>query len=237
MAKKTSMIFYYDWLALFEEMSDTEVRQLIEAAVKYDEEGEDTYFDDKGMRVAFTSMKNSIDISNKKYGATCEKRKKAAEKRWEMQMHANDANASKCMQTMQMHANDADIDIDTDIEIEIDTPPISRSRGKPTASKLIEERRFPEQVEAAVKDWVKYKIEKRQGYKEIGLRNFLSMIENKLKGVPPDTVVECIRSSMANNWQGIVWDREQPAKKETKFTTFEQRDYDYAALEKKLFGG
>lgn len=118
MSDKNSMIFYYDWLNLFDELSNAEVGELVLAAVRYDQLGEDTPFEDRGLRVAFKALKNSIDISNDKYQEICEKRRLAAERRWK---EAN-ANESK---SMQMHPNanfasytDTDTVTDTDIDTE-----------------------------------------------------------------------------------------------------------------------
>lgn len=77
----------------------------------------------------------------------------------------------------------------------------------PTASQMIDERRFSAEVDASVREWVKYKIEKRQGYKTTGLRNFLSQVENNIKKHGEKPVVELIGYCMSQNWQGVIWDR------------------------------
>ena len=76
-----------------------------------------------------------------------------------------------------------------------------------TASDIVREKEFSDDLEAAVLDWVKYKSEKRQNYKETGLRALLSQIENKAAEFGEEAVVNVIRLSMSNNWQGIIWDR------------------------------
>lgn len=76
---------------------------------------------------------------------------------------------------------------------------------------LIEARGFPPGLEGAVKEWAAYKAERRQGYKETGLRNLLSQIDRKAAECGADAVEGAIRESMANNWQGIVWDRVRPS--------------------------
>ena len=78
---------------------------------------------------------------------------------------------------------------------------------KPTPDQLISEQCFPPDLEAAVKDWVQYKIEKRQGYKETGLRNLLSQIRRNADEHGERQVILLIRECMSNNWQGIIWDR------------------------------
>lgn len=58
-----------------------------------------------------------------------------------------------------------------------------------------------------VKDWLEYKIEKKQGYKPKGLENFLTQVFNQYQKFGAEAVVSVISESMANNWQGIIWDK------------------------------
>lgn len=67
--------------------------------------------------------------------------------------------------------------------------------------------RFNEPVRSAVEDWLRYKAERREGYKPTGLKSLLSAIENRVKQNGEQAVAEVIRLSMANNWRGIIWDR------------------------------
>ena len=77
----------------------------------------------------------------------------------------------------------------------------------PTAEQVINEQSFSPALDKAVKDWVKYKIEKRQGYKETGLRSLLTRIRGQTEQYGEEAVVNIIYESMSNNWQGIIWDR------------------------------
>jgi hypothetical protein len=72
---------------------------------------------------------------------------------------------------------------------------------------MVEACSFPLELETAVKEWAAYKMEKRQGYKETGFNNLLSQIRGKMDTYGAAAVVNVIRESMANNWQGIIWDR------------------------------
>ena len=76
-----------------------------------------------------------------------------------------------------------------------------------TATELIEQQGFGQELEQAMKEWFKYKIEKRQGYGETGFRTLLTQVRNKVASHGEAAVVEVIRISMSNNWQGIIWDR------------------------------
>jgi hypothetical protein len=108
---------------------------------------------------------------------------------------------------------------------------------KPTPDQLISEQCFPPDLEAAVKDWVQYKIEKQQGYKETGLKNLLTQIKRNTEKYGEQKVTLLIRECMSNNWQGIIWDRfrtNKPDPKKNRFNNFHQRDYDFDEMEKKL---
>ena len=59
----------------------------------------------------------------------------------------------------------------------------------------------------AVRDWIRYKIEKRQPYKETGLKSMLTQIEKNATEYGDQAMVEVIRNSMSSNYQGIVFDR------------------------------
>lgn len=78
---------------------------------------------------------------------------------------------------------------------------------QPTASQMISECGFPEKVDSAVREWIKYKTEKRQAYKPTGLRNFLTRVENNVQKYGEKPVAELIYYCMSQNWQGVIWER------------------------------
>jgi len=63
----------------------------------------------------------------------------------------------------------------------------------------------------AVSDWIKYKTEKRQGYKPKGLQTLLTQIQNNVDKYGNAAVIHAINESMASNYQGIVWDKAKAA--------------------------
>ena len=94
---------------------------------------------------------------------------------------------------------------ESEIEKEdIEPPPASPAPPAPTI--------FGPQLQSAFDDWLKYKKERREGYKETGLRNLISEIKNNAAKYGEDAVAELIRYCMASNWRGIIFDRlkEQP---------------------------
>ena len=87
-------------------------------------------------------------------------------------------------------------------EIEYEyTPPVSPSSGEPDLSDL------PDGVQSAVRDWLAYKRERRESYKPTGLTAFLSAARQNTALFGEASVVGVIRSSMANGYRGVTWDR------------------------------
>jgi hypothetical protein len=78
---------------------------------------------------------------------------------------------------------------------------------KISVTSIIEERGLSDELKAAVTEWAQYKIEKRQGYKERGLRAFLSEVQNNAKEYGEENVIKVIQSSMASNYQGVTFDK------------------------------
>ena len=58
----------------------------------------------------------------------------------------------------------------------------------------------------AVENWLEYKKEKRQSYQPRGKSTLLKTIDRKAKEFGDKAVIEAIEETMANGYQGIVWD-------------------------------
>lgn len=65
---------------------------------------------------------------------------------------------------------------------------------------------FGPELTEAFSDWLRYKREKRQGYKPTGEANLVAQVRGKAQAYCESAVAELIRQSMAANYQGIVWD-------------------------------
>ena len=72
---------------------------------------------------------------------------------------------------------------------------------------LAEPDMFGPKLQEAFEDWLKYKKERRESYKETGLRNLVTEIKNNAAKYGEEAVAELIRHSMASNWRGIIFDR------------------------------
>ena len=56
-------------------------------------------------------------------------------------------------------------------------------------------------------EWLEYKQERKEIYKEIGLKSLLSQIENQIDIYGEEEVINLITECMANNYKGIIFDK------------------------------
>ena len=68
------------------------------------------------------------------------------------------------------------------------------------------ERGFCPELEEAVLSWLRYKRERREGYKPTGLAKLLTQIEHEARDYGVAAVVDVMGKSMSVNYQGIIWD-------------------------------
>lgn len=66
---------------------------------------------------------------------------------------------------------------------------------------------FQGELAEAFNDWITYKRERRQGYKPTGLKSLITQTRKAAEQYGDHAVAEIIRTSMANGYQGILFDR------------------------------
>lgn len=62
-------------------------------------------------------------------------------------------------------------------------------------------------------EWITYKTERKEPYKEQGMKSLLRQIENNASKYGDLAVCNLIDECMANNWKGIIFDRLQSQRK------------------------
>lgn len=78
--------------------------------------------------------------------------------------------------------------------------------NNPPISPLVDERFTPKML-AAIDEWLTYKSERREGYKETGKRALLTEIHNNTQMYGEDAVIDLIHQSMASGYRGITFAR------------------------------
>ena len=112
----------------------------------------------------------------------------------------------------QGNATDKEEDIEKEKKEkrEDNTPPLSPSRGKETLldmfNRLSEGKQLSEPLKEKLRDWMQYKKERKEGYKETGLKSFLTQIEKHEQRYGSTALIDCIDLCMARNYKGIITD-------------------------------
>ena len=66
---------------------------------------------------------------------------------------------------------------------------------------------IPDVLISKLEEWIAYKTERKETYKEVGLKSLLRQIENNQITYGEQAVCDLIDDSMANGWKGIIFDR------------------------------
>ena len=75
------------------------------------------------------------------------------------------------------------------------------------AQQMVDDTELPPAADQAIRDWLEYKKERRQGYKTTGLKTLLTIAKRNADLYGGDAIAELIQSSIAAQYQGITWDK------------------------------
>ena len=73
--------------------------------------------------------------------------------------------------------------------------------------RLLPEYIIPPALTEKMTEWIAYKTERKETYKEVGMKSLLRHIENNQLRYGEKAVMDLIDDSMANGWKGIIFDR------------------------------
>lgn len=115
-------------------------------------------------------------------------------------------NVTKCNSDVQKS------NIEKELEKELEKE--NKKGGKRETTQSIFERLLPEYTISDVmadklREWFKYKTERKDGYKEQGMKSLLKQVANKVSVYGDTAVCNLINECMSNGWKGIIWDKLQ----------------------------
>ena len=115
-------------------------------------------------------------------------------------------NVTKCNADVQKS------NIEKELEKELEKE--NKKGGKMETTQSIFERLLPEYTISDVmadklREWFKYKTERKDGYKEQGMKSLLKQVANKVSVYGDTAVCNLIDECMSNGWKGIIWDKLQ----------------------------
>ena len=83
-----------------------------------------------------------------------------------------------------------------------------------------------------IKEWIEYKNERKEFYKEKGMKSLITEIENNCKEFGDEAVIKVINKSMASNYKGIVFEKLSSSKSNQKTKNEEQWEFLHELYEK-----
>lgn len=88
--------------------------------------------------------------------------------------------------------------------------PVSKPAKETTRTlfkRLLPDYVLSDDLQAKIEEWITYKTERKEPYKEIGMKSLLRQIENNSMQYGSQAICNLIDESMANGWKGIIFDR------------------------------
>lgn len=132
------------------------------------------------------------------------------------------------------NVSEADKEEDKERDIEEEKKSV-RETTHTIFKRLLPDYVLSDDLQAKVGEWITYKTERKEPYKEQGMKSLLRQIENNAAKYGDFAVCDLIDECMASGWKGIIFDRlkQKPAAKPTtyhKHTKAEELDsfYDMA---------
>lgn len=73
--------------------------------------------------------------------------------------------------------------------------------------RLIPEYTMTDALKAKMHEWITYKTERKEPYKETGLKSLLRQVENKAMEYGEPAIIDLIDLCMASSWKGIIFEK------------------------------
>lgn len=70
---------------------------------------------------------------------------------------------------------------------------------------FIKENNYSNSMNLILEEWIKYKLERKEKYTEIGFNKLLAQLKNNIDKYGEQTIIELIEECMANNYKGIIF--------------------------------
>ena len=107
----------------------------------------------------------------------------------------------------QSHATEKEEEIDLESERDITPPTPSKETASELFKRLLSGYNFSEELRGKLVEWLQYKTERRENYKETGLKSLLRQVEKNAKRYGDQAICDLIDLSMSSGWKGIIFDK------------------------------
>ena len=114
---------------------------------------------------------------------------------------------SSCKTNSKANVSEADKEEDKDIEEDREGEYKKKENSRTLLDQLLPDYIIPDPLADKLREWVKCKSERKEAYKEQGMKALLRQIENNQLTYGHEAVCDLIDASMSNGWKGIIFDR------------------------------
>lgn len=239
---KDSFVFHHDYID-FDEFSAEEVKELVCAMIAYSANDAEPTFDDRVLRIAWKGIKSRMDADKQAYADRCEQNRENIRKRWSKSEDTDttvyDRIQSNTNEYEPIRTDTKNTDIDIDIEFDSENRKRESTKEKAPRRKHGEYAHViltdaelirlyndfgQEKTEKAIQILDEYIQQTGKKYKDhnLTLRKWCFKAVDEQEKKPPST-----RS---------VPDPILAGKTKTGFSNFDERSYDFKALERQLAG-
>lgn len=132
-------------------------------------------------------------------------------KKTETKNAENSANKALSESEQQCNNNVQKCNTEKELEKELE---LEKKGGKPKREttlaifeRLSPNYPFSDEVSRKICEWIKYKTERKDSYKEQGMKSLLNQILTHTEKYGDTAVCSLIDECMANGWKGIIWDK------------------------------
>jgi len=232
MADKKTFLMYKSWNPMLENLPYEKLGELMYYILLYQDGEVDAEPTDPMVAAMFAMIKNTMEQDADKYAEICAKRSESGKqggrgKKHEEKSDTEDiqeetnglkekqtkANALSEKQSETKKAdNDNETDNDTDKDIDTENDSLKKKRKEKKKNPpvdyeaMLERSSLPSMVFDKVMEWVQYKQERKEPYKEMGFKAFITQTEGYVRDYGADNVTDVINKTMASGYKGVVWD-------------------------------
>lgn len=233
---RDSVLFYRSFVEAIDMLPEDEQLKAYRAIARYGLDGTEPEPEiDSVYMAVFLLAKPQIDANNRRYeNGKRGGRPKATDK---------EAGNNQAETKTKPKQNQAETEAEPNYKVKVkdkvkvnNNTPKGGAGGKETQAQLLERmligRAVSHDIADALSEWVSYKTQRNERYKEAGMRSLITQAVNTAAENGPQAVIDAINLSMASNYKGIVWDR---AKSRTgRFNNAPARSYNMDDLERKI---
>ena len=201
---RDSFILYTQINEVLKELKDEEKGQLFQAIMDYETTGEIPDDLSPIVKVAFIPIRQDLDANNKKYDDIKQARSEAGKKAAEARAQQTSTNVNKAQQTSTNVNNDqhnVNVNVNDNDYIKEKPTKVGKEKSDPVADSALSD-----PLKDKLRDWLRYKLERREPYKPMGLKSLITLTKKYEQQYGTVAVIDVINSSMGAGYKGIVWD-------------------------------